>query len=210
MIARLKGTVEFKDQETCVLDVSGVGYELTCSLECLDEIVVGESRTFEVYTHVREDQISLFGFRTRAEKEFFLALLSVTGIGPKMAIKILSAGSIPSIAQAIESGDAKALSLLPKVGKKTADQLVVSLKGKMGSYLGGNSSVVSAVGSARKSGATMPLNERVPMQSEISSALIHLGFRQPEIERVLAKLQDRSEPATLEEGVRFALQFLAR
>lgn len=210
MIAKLKGVLEFKDQETCVIDVSGVGYELTCSLDTLDELAIGESTVLEVYTHVREDQIALFGFRSRAEKEFFLALLSVTGIGPKMAIKILSAGSMTAIARAIEGGDAKTLSQLPKVGKKTAEQLVVSLRGKLGAYLQSQDGADGFSGSTRKSGASMPLVSQAPMQSEITSALTHLGFRQQEIERVLVKLQERSEPTTLEEGVRFALQFLAR
>ncbi len=213
MIARLKGIVEFKDQETCVVDVAGVGYELSCSLETLDEAALGETAVFEVYTHVREDQISLFGFRSRAEKEFFLSLLSVNGIGPKMAIKILSAGSLASIARAIEGGDAKALSQLPKVGKKTAEQLVVSLKGKMGVYLEfAGSGAVS--GKSRQAGANMPLASQNPIESEITSALTHLGFRSQEIEHVLTKLGDqtreRGEAPTLEEGVRFALQFLAR
>ncbi len=210
MIAKLKGMLDYKDQETCVLDVGGVGYELTCSLDTLDALSIDESTVLEVYTHVREDQIALFGFRSRAEKEFFLSLLSVTGIGPKMAIKILSAGSMTTIARAIESGDAKALSQLPKVGKKTAEQLVVSLRGKLGAYLQSQEGEDSLSGATRKSGASLPLLSQVPMQSEISSALTHLGFRQQEIERVLAKLQERSEPTTLEEGVRFALQFLAR
>ena len=215
MIARLKGIVEFKDQETCVVDVAGVGYELWCSLETLDEAALGETAVFEVYTHVREDQIALFGFRSRAEKEFFLSLLSVNGIGPKMAIKILSAGSLASIARAIEGGDAKALSQLPKVGKKTAEQLVVSLKGKMGVYLESQfAGAGSASGKSRQAGASLPLTNQNPVESEITSALTHLGFRSQEIEHVIAKLGDqtreRGEPPTLEEGVRFALQFFAR
>ena len=215
MIARLKGIVEFKDQETCIVDVAGVGYELTCSLETLDELPLGETYVFDVYTHVREDQIALFGFRSRAEKDFFLALLSVNGIGPKMAIKILSAGALTSIARAIEAGDAKALSQLPKVGKKTAEQLVVSLKGKMGAYL--DSQFAGAgigAGKSRQPGASLPLSNQDPIESEIASALTHLGFRAQEIEHVIAKFEeqtrDRAESPTLEEGVRFALQFLAR
>lgn len=215
MIAKLKGVVEFKDQETCVVDVAGVGYELTCSLETLDEIALGESAVFDVYTHVREDQIALFGFRSRAEKDFFLALLSVNGIGPKMAIKILSAGSLTSIARAIEGGDAKALSQLPKVGKKTAEQLVVSLKGKMGVYLESQFlGTGSGSGKSRQPGASLPLSGPSPVESEIASALTHLGFRSQEIEHVISKLgeqtRERAEAPTLEEGVRFALQFLAR
>ena len=135
MIGRLKGVVESREAETCLLDVGGVCYELTCSLQTIDTLVLGERVRLEVFTHVREDQLALFGFATVLEKELFMALLSVNGVGPKMAIKILSAAPVSHIARSVEAGDVKALSLLPKVGKKTAEQLVVSLKGKLTVFL---------------------------------------------------------------------------
>ena len=215
MIGRLKGVVESREGETCMLDVGGVCYELTCSLQTIDTLVLGERTRLEVFTHVREDQLALFGFATGLEKELFLALLSVNGVGPKMAIKILSAAPVSHIARSIEAGDVKALSTLPKVGKKTAEQLIVSLKGKltpfMDSFVGGG----YAGASAHEPASVMPLalSARESMLHEIDSALQNLGFRPQEVERVIVQLQakhaaDTSLELSLESGVRFALQTL--
>lgn len=221
MIGKIRGIVEDRDAETCLVDVAGVGYELTCSVPTLDEAVLGQKAVFYVHTHVREDQIALFGFSSKLEKELFLSLLSVNGVGPKMAIKILSSTSMGELARAIESGDVKALSQLPKVGKKTAEQLVITLKGKVANYLerGFLASKHSASGGSVTAGGAMPLDGQTSILHEISSALLNLGFRTPEIERVMTALEARDvggtlkgtsgEPAlTLEDGVRFALQTL--
>lgn len=213
MIGRLKGIVEMREGETCMIDVSGVCYELTCSLQTIDTLVVGERTRLEVFTHVREDQLALFGFATPLEKELFMALLSVNGVGPKMAIKILSAAPVSHIARSIEAGDVKALSTLPKVGKKTAEQLIVSLKGKLApfldSYAGGG-----FAGAASGAASPMPLalNARDTLFQEIDSALQNLGFRPQEVERVITQLAskptDGTDELTLESGVRYALQTL--
>lgn len=219
MIARLKGIVDAKTQETCVIDVGGVGYELMCSLETLDWLSCGESATVQVYTHVREDQISLFGFYSDQEKEFFLRLLSVNGVGPKMAIKILSHGPFQGIARAIETGDVKALAKLPKVGKKTAEQLIVTLKGKLSAFLY-NDTILS--GRAQGIGGGLPLvghsgdsvrADGLEVEAQITSALLNLGFRNQEIEQAFVKLrasQTKVLDLTVEEGVREVLQFFSR
>lgn len=221
MIGRLKGIVESREAETCLIDVGGVCYELTCSLQTIDVLVVGERVRLEVFTHVREDQLALFGFATVLEKELFTALLSVNGVGPKMAIKILSAAPVSHIARSIEAGDVKALSTLPKVGKKTAEQLIVSLKGKLtpflDSYQHGPGGGDFAGASAHGPGA-LPLisNAREAMLHEIDSALQNLGFRPQEVERVITQLaakyaagaNEGVQQLTLEGGVRFALQTL--
>ena len=217
MIGRLKGIVEMREGETCMLDVGGVGYELTCSLQTIDTLVVGERTRMEVFTHVREDQLALFGFATLLEKELFMALLSVNGVGPKMAIKILSAAPVSHIARSIEAGDVKALSTLPKVGKKTAEQLIVSLKGKLApfldSYAGGG-----FAGASAHAASPMPLalGARDTLLQEINSALQNLGFRPQEVDRVIAQLSAKSAEGgvddagelTLESGVRYALKTL--
>lgn len=221
MIGKLRGIVEERDTETCLVDVAGVGYELTCSVPTLDDAAIGHKAVFYVYTHVREDQIALFGFSSKMEKELFLSLLSVNGVGPKMAIKILSSTSMGELARAIESGDVKALSQLPKVGKKTAEQLVITLKGKVAAYLerGFLSSSGSSAGARVTAGGAMPLDGQASILHEISSALLNLGFRAPEIERVMTALETRDsngaevgtankQELTLEDGVRFALQTL--
>jgi holliday junction DNA helicase RuvA len=218
MIGRLKGLVESREGEVCLLDVGGVCYELTCSAQTIDSLVLGERARLEVFTHVREDQLALFGFATVLEKELFLALLSVNGVGPKMAIKILSAAPVSHIARAVEAGDVKALSMLPKVGKKTAEQLIVSLKGKLTPFLDSFANGGFAGASAHGGAAPMPLaiSARETMLQEINSALQNLGFRAQEVERVITQLTakhshggaDASVELTLESGVRFALQTL--
>ncbi|CAN5687474.1 Holliday junction branch migration protein RuvA [soil metagenome] len=221
MIGRLKGIVESREGEICLLDVGGVCYELTCSLQTIDTLVLGERTRLEVFTHVREDQLALFGFATSLEKELFLALLSVNGVGPKMAIKILSAAPVSHIARSVEAGDVKALSQLPKVGKKTAEQLIVSLKGKLTPFL--DSFHSGFAGASAHSAATaipLALSARESMLHEIDSALLNLGFRPQEVERVIAQLVTKyshvgtdvvtgnADELTLESGVRFALQTL--
>lgn len=219
MIARLKGIVDVKTQETCIVDVGGVGYELMCSLETLDWLSLGENATVQVYTHVREDQISLFGFYSEQEKEFFLRLLSVNGVGPKMAIKILSHGPFQGIARAIETGDVKALAKLPKVGKKTAEQLIVTLKGKLSVFLY-NDTVLG--GRVQGMGGDLPLvgpsddsvhEGNLEIEAQITSALLNLGFRNQEIEQAFVKLRTsrtRARDLTVEEGVREVLQLFSR
>ncbi len=218
MIGKIRGVVEERDAETCLVDVAGVGYELTCSVPTLDDAAVGQKAVFFVYTHVREDQIALFGFSSKLEKELFLSLLSVNGVGPKMAIKILSSTSMGELARAIESGDVKALSQLPKVGKKTAEQLVITLKGKVAAYAERGFMAHAANADSARVSATgaMPLTGQASILHEISSALLNLGFRAPEIERVMSALDAREagretaldSSLTLEDGVRFALQTL--
>lgn len=222
MIGRLKGIVESREGEICLLDVGGVCYELTCSLQTLDVLVVGERTRLEVFTHVREDQLALFGFATSLEKELFLALLSVNGVGPKMAIKILSAAPVSHIARSVEAGDVKALSMLPKVGKKTAEQLIVSLKGKLTPFLDAYQVGGNFAGASAHASETIPLavSARETMLHEIDSALLNLGFRPQEVERVISQLatkyavssqdgvENESGQLTLESGVRFALQTL--
>lgn len=200
MIGRLKGVVESRGleagTETLEIDVNGVVYELSCSVSTLETLKVGETAVIEVYTHLREDQLSLFGFSTKLEKHLFLSLLSVNGVGPKMATKILSGAPIEHIARSIENGDVKALSQLPKVGKKTAEQLIVSLKGKMSEFL--------MPASANHGAEPMPLRATAPsgMRSDVASALQNLGFRTAEIEKVVSAMP---EDISVETGVRLAL-----
>ncbi len=130
MIARLQGQVVEVSPESAIIDVAGVGYEVTCSVNTLFDWQAGQSVVVYTYTHVREDILQLFGFSTTREKEMFTTLLKVNGIGPKMAINILSGANVDQILMMVESEDVKGLSKLPKVGKKTAEQMVLTLKGK--------------------------------------------------------------------------------
>jgi len=186
MIAYLKGLVDVIDKGSCILDVNGVGYELTCSSNTLDALLTGEKASLHVYTHVKEDVLQLFGFINKFEKDLFLSLNKVNGIGPKMAALILSGASPDTIHQWIEAGDAKSLSSLPKVGKKKAEQIVLSLKGKLII----EEHIARVTNSAR---------------GEIRSALLNLGFKMTDIDFVMTNL---TEEISVEEGIRESLQSL--
>lgn len=188
MIAFLTGDVLEIASDSLVMNVQGVGYELFCSKQSLDyfEVEKGQAVQVFVHTHVREDILQLFGFSTKAEKQLFLALIKVNGIGPKVAIHALSGAPLKQIHQMIESEDVKALTQLPKIGRKTAEQIILALKGKL-------------VMDER------PVPVAVGVKRELTSALINLGFRGVDIERVLTKLP---EEVSLDQGLRQALASL--
>ena len=192
MIGRLRGRVLEVESDHLVLDVSGVGYELHCSSSTLSDAegALGEL-TLWVHTHVREDALQLYGFSSGLEKQLFLSLLKVNGVGPKMAMAVLSAASPSVIAGLIEAGDVRGLTQLPKVGKKTAEQIILSLRGKLADKMDmvrGPAQVV-----------------RAP-RDEVVSALVHLGFRLPDVEAVVAKIP---EEVGVEEAVRMGLRSLS-
>ncbi len=215
MIAQLKGKLIEVTAETAVLDVAGVGYELQCSLNTLAELQTemmgGTGATFRsdsrsasrlasrevtqvyTYTHVREDALQLFGFSSKTEKQLFTTLLKVNGIGPKMALNIVSGASVDQILMMIESEDVKALSKLPKVGKKTAEQMILTLKGKL---------VIQS--SDAKSSVVLSKQLSLPHQ-EISSALINLGFRSQDVEKVVSQM---AKGIDLQDGIRQGLAAL--
>jgi Holliday junction DNA helicase RuvA len=139
-----------------------------------------------IYTHVREDQLSLFGFASELEKTMFLSLLKVNGIGPKSALNILSGAPSAQILRWIEGSDAGALSKLPKIGKKSAEQIILTLKGKL----------VSAEANANPSFRARP---------QIVSALVNLGFRMVDVEKVVEQMPTDTD---LEAGLRQGLSAL--
>lgn len=188
MIAYLQGTVLKQNEETVIMNVRGVGYELHVSSHTLAQVSQLTNAQIWVHTHVREDAFLLFGFATLSEKELFLSLNKVSGIGPKVAMKILSGAPIDTLIQMIEDNDVKGLSKLPKVGKKTAEQIVLELKGKL---VLSEEQKPRVVFSAR---------------SDIISALVNLGFKVQDVERMV----DQMEPSTdFEEGIRRGLANLA-
>ena len=132
MIATLTGKVSEQINETIVLNVHGVGYGLLVSADDWGKLSVCTEATVYIYEHIREQSHDLFGFISRNTKELFEKLLSVNGVGPKMALAILSVGSMQDVQQAISSGDVKLLQSAPGVGKKVAERVVVDLKDKVG------------------------------------------------------------------------------
>ena len=191
MISFLSGQII--DNEASVLTVlcRGVGYEVTCSTNTVADLEGIKVVQLWIYTHVREDQFHLFGFSSKVEKKLFLSLIKVNGVGPKMAMQILSGASLDHIIDAIESKDVKALTALPRVGKKTAEQMILTLKGAL---------VVDKSQSNQKM-------EPVKPHKEILSALTNLGFRSGEIEEVVYGLP---KDIDFEQGVRESLRLLSQ
>jgi Holliday junction DNA helicase RuvA len=193
MIAYLQGKLAEAQMDTVLLVTQGVGYELQCSLTTVETLQndLGKNIELWAYTHVREDALQLFGFLDKTEKQMFLSLLKVNGVGPKMAITILSGASPGQILEMIENEDVKALSKLPKVGKKTAEQMILTLKGKL---------VVAATE------ATAPkASPAIGTQRELKSALLNLGFRSQDIDRVVVGIDKNAD---LESGLKTALSAL--
>lgn len=189
MIGFLQGNPLRGEADELYMMVQGVGYELHCSQNTLDDF---EGRDFVeawVHTHVREDALMLFGFSSMTEKQVFLSLLKVSGIGPKSALNILSASRLSELIRMIEEGDAKGLSKLPKVGKKTAEQIILSLQGKL-----------VRVG---ESSATQKLQSG--SREQIVTGLLNLGFRLQEIEKVVDQLDPKID---VHEGLKQSLSAL--
>ncbi len=187
MISYLQGRPLRFGADHMILLVQGVGYELHCSTQTLQDL---EGKAFVeswVYTHVREDALQLFGFSTEFEKTLFLLLLKVNGVGPKSAQAILSGASASQISQWIEEANTAALSKLPKIGKKTAEQIILTLQGKL-----------------VRVGETS-LGQKFVARAQIVSALVNLGFRMTDVEKVV----DQMAPDTdLEAGLRQGLSAL--
>jgi Holliday junction DNA helicase RuvA len=198
LIAYLRGKIQERGEDTIVLDVGGVGYQLQCSNITLEQVFEREEVEVWVQTYLREDAISLFGFATKVEREMFLSLVKVNGVGPKMAIKILSGASLDRLAAMIEASDVKGLSNLPKVGKKTAEQLILSLKGKLVLASDDLAPNVKNRASARASSG-------YGARSDLVSALVNLGFRPVDVERVVADIAPGTD---LQQGLRQGLQAL--
>lgn len=188
MIASVRGTFVETDGSSVVIAVQGIGYELLCSNYTIDFAQASEDIVhLYAYTHVREDALQLFGFQSKSEKELFLSLVKVNGVGPKMAIGILSAAPSDNILQMIDDGDVKALVKLPKVGKKTAEQMVLTLKGKL----------VLADDNVKKVSI---------VRKEVVSGLVNLGFKLTDVEFVVNQM---AEPKNVQEGIRSALAALS-
>jgi Holliday junction DNA helicase RuvA len=190
VIAYLKGTTIHLDLETAILDVQGVGYEVSCSTNSLDRLSLGQEAQLFIHTHVREDALVLYGFATANEKEMFHSLIKVNGVGPKLAVKILSGTTLDHFMEMIEDEDVAGLSKIPKVGKKTAEQLVLSLKGKL--------KIIENTDGPKKS--------IKGTNKEIFSALVNLGFKESEVQKVCDGLESGT---SFEEGVRRGLSSLS-
>ena len=198
MIASLTGRLTAKSPTHVVLDVHGVGYELSVPLSTYYALPALDERTqLCVHTHLREDAIQLYGFLTDAEKAAFLLLTTVTGIGPKLGLSVLSTLSIEDLIATIRSGDVERLATVPGVGKKSASRLVLELKDK-----------VDRLPVAPLSGDLTVAAPHNGLYDDALSALLNLGYRPADAKVVLKRLP--MERSTLQEVIRTALQELAK
>ena len=201
MFAYLEGAVAEKDLNTLVLDVSGVGWQITCSMNTLSK-APETGGVMKVYTHlsVREDGVELFGFASREERAMFRSLTQVTGIGPKTAVQILSSMPLRDLTRAVMEGDVTALSRAQGVGKKTAQRIALELKGKVSddelrAILGDEAGAVSAAA----------VRTAVPdYESDALAALQSLGYTPQEARKALDKCRGQTEDAN--ELLRLALR----
>jgi Holliday junction DNA helicase RuvA len=194
MIAHLRGTLLATSPGHAIVDCHGVGYDVTVSMNTFAQLpAAGSEVSLFIYTHVREDQIALFGFHLAEEKALFEKLLSVSGIGPKLAVNILGGMSTPDLVAALRGGDAVRLTRMPGVGKKTAERMVLELKDKL---------VEFGVAPA----APRPRNR---LEDDVLSALINLGYQPAAATQALGKLAP-TDGSSFEQLFRKALAQLAR
>lgn len=201
MIASLTGRLAFKSPTALVLDVQGVGYEVFIPLSTYYGLPnLGETASLSVHTHVREDAIQLFGFLTLQEKDAFVLLTSVSGVGPKLALSVLSALPVPDLVSAIQSDNVAKLTTVPGIGNKSASRLVLELKDKVSKLQPGPAPVTEAVGQGQD--ATF---------DDALSALVNLGYR-PQDAKDALKLAKQSHPDSilLKDLIRESLKELAR
>lgn len=191
MIATLTGTVSEKLADMVVLDVHGIGYGLYTTTEDFGHLTVGQSVTVYVYEHIREQQHDLFGFLARDAKNFFELLLSVSGVGPKMALNMLSIGSALEVRKAIAGGDVKFIQRANGVGKRLAERVVVDLKDKVG-----------LVSVDLESTGLLSSDDNL-LKDEAVEALVTLGYSPQDAAKAL---QNVSSDISVEERVRLALR----
>lgn len=217
MIGYLKGSILENADGKMLLDVGSIGYAITVP-QNPDYLGLVEGKPAELYihTHVREDALDLYGFATRGEKELFLTLLSVTGIGPKGAIGILSKIGPQELIEAIMNGDKDALVQIPGIGKKTAERVVVELadtvrkKLESGGFASsrGNASPILRSQIQKSGTAADPMSGT--MIREAKTALVGLGYREQDIGPLLSRVMAEAEsrPRKVEDLIRKALQQL--
>ncbi len=200
MIAYLRGRVLTTTSETAILDVNGVGYEAYCSGGAFQKLTVGSVGELYTYLQVKEDGVTLFGFADPKEKELFLKLITVSGVGPKMGIAILASLSGEEFARAVATADVKRLSAVKGLGKKTAEKIILELHGKISA-----AEVLGASGE-EFGGVEQPATVKAsPVDEEAIVALMGLGFTRNESAQAVKKARDLGAH-TVEEVIMKALQ----
>lgn len=202
MIAYIRGRALSMDAETAIVEVNGVGYEMYCSGGAFRKITIGETVELYTYLQVKEEGVTLFAFESVKEKSLFLKLVSVSGVGPKMAISILTGLSGDQLVEAIATADVKRLSSVKGLGKKTAEKIVLELHGKISAaevMSAGADPITTAVNAQTNTNALSPADE------DALSALMGLGFTRAESTQAIKRAHENGATTT-EEIIRKALQ----
>jgi len=205
MIGKLKGVIDTYGEDSIILDVNGVGYLVHCSARTLQELPgIGEPATLSIETHVREDQIRLFGFLTDIEREWFRLLQTVQGVGVKVALAVLGTLKPADLATAIAMRDKAMVARTPGVGPKVAERIVTELKDKAPAFTDVDPAVVRLSGALDERRAPQPISDAV-------SALVNLGYGQPQAAAaVAAAARSAGEGSDVRQLIRLGLKELAK
>ncbi len=195
MIARLQGLLIEKQPPVLVVDVNGVGYELEAPMSTFYKVTLGSPVTLYVHQVVREDANLLYGFATREERDMCRTLLKVNGVGPKMALAILSGMEADAFAACIRQNDIATLTRIPGVGKKTAERLVIEMRDRLGD---------DSTGLFANTGASLPASAA----QDAVTALISLGYKATEAEKAINKI--KTDDASAEDLIRKALKNMVK
>lgn len=206
MIAHLSGTLLFKQATSVIVDVGGVGYEVTIPLSTFYDLEdAGSNVNLRIYTHVREDTLQLFGFKTLRERELFLKIISVSGIGPKLGITLLSGMSADELVASIRNNNLARLTLIPGIGRKTAERLVVELREKVAELSSAQLEEEFATREATRTEATEDT-----VRADALSALLNLGYQRSSAEKAIDGALLEGGDITVESVLRRGLRKLAR
>jgi Holliday junction DNA helicase RuvA len=197
MIAHLRGTLLAKHPNQAIVETHGVGYDVAITVPTFTEMpAAGAEVSLHIHTHVREDALSLYGFQRLAEKQLFEKLLSVSGIGPTLAIKILSGMPADEMIGAIRGGDLARLTRIPGIGKKTAERMVLELRDKLTTTTTGTSEISVAVASS--------------VEEDVISALVNLGYQRTAADKALLAARTGKSPQSFDLLFREALGSLSK
>lgn len=197
MIGYLRGQLAEKRPNQVLVDVNGVGYQVSIPLSTFYALgELRESVTLLIHTHLREDSIALYGFLTAREKQFFELLISASGVGPSLALKILSGMSVEELVPAIRTGDLVRLTRIPGVGRKTAERIVVELRDKLAAMEAPPPEMVAAAG-------------RPQLTSDVVSALLNLGYDRRTAEKAMEEIAAGGAAESFEALLRATLQQLS-
>ena len=203
MIAFLSGKLLEKTANALIVDVAGVGYEVLIPLSTFYEVgEVGSEIQLRIYTHVREDAIQLFGFKTNRERDLYLKLISVQGVGAKSGITMLSGMSADEIIDAIRKDNLAKLTAIPGVGRKTAERLVIELRDKVGEL-----AMAATAGDTGISPAGVPGDD---VFDDALSALLNLGYQRNAAEKAVQQVRRDGVEANVQKILRASLQKLAK